>query len=134
MDRTGANLRIPRRTVLIVCSTALPAALPFVVHHWYFQEVDHQRVVSPDGQWVVVVTKQMHNFPEPVDVRLKVFENLGAGRLVLDIGIDGPDCWQDVEPDSYRIEWLTATEFRVGGRYADEDVWNSWKYDGGQWR
>ena len=50
---------------------------PFRIRYWYFREVEYHRSTSPDGQWTVVATKCMENFPEPVEVRLKIITEQG---------------------------------------------------------
>lgn len=101
--------------------------------YWYFREVEHHRVASPDGQWAVLVTKRMQNIPEPVEVRLKVVRNSGTRQVLFDENIDSPDCWEDVKPDSYRVEWISEHEFRVGGRDANEGFEIRGKFDGRSW-
>jgi hypothetical protein len=104
-----------RRWVVAACAVLVASMVPFVLYLWYFGEAEHVRIASPDGRWVVVVTKRMERFPEPVEVRLKVVQNWESPRIWLDIEFDEPDIWPDVKPDSYRVAWHRQPSSEPGG-------------------
>jgi hypothetical protein len=128
------NLRGKRRWIVsVACGLLIVCALPFCWHYWYFREVEHQRVASPDGQSEVVVTKQMNRFLGDAQVRLKIFQNSKSEVAQLVVVIDWIDVWSDAKPDSYRVEWISATEFRIGGEHPDDGFETRWSFDGQQW-
>jgi len=126
-------LRKPQLFVLFALGILTLGLIVPATRYWYFREVDHHQVTSPDGQWMVLVTKRMESFPEPVEVRLKVIRNSGLRQVVVDEDIDSPDCWEDVKPGSYRVEWISEHEFRIGGRDANEGFEIRAKFDGRTW-
>jgi hypothetical protein len=121
-----------RWLIALTCGVLVICAVPFGIRYWYFREVEHHRSTSPDGQWTVVVTKRMEDFPEPVDVRVKI-QNNEDRREWLSEKLDSPDVWSDVKPDSYRVEWVSPNEFVVGGRDPNDGFETRWKFDGQKW-
>jgi hypothetical protein len=66
------------------------------------------------------VTKQMSKFVEPVEVRLKIIQNWETPKVWIDVSLDEPDLWSDVKPESYRVSWISNSEFHLFNRQPDK--------------
>ncbi len=87
----------------------------FAAHDWYYSEVEHRRLTSPNGRLVVIITKRMVAFFKPVEIRVKVVQNGGRERTYLDVFLEERDLWGDVGLESFPIEWKSNEEFQVKG-------------------
>lgn len=122
-----------RWIVSLVCGLPVVCASILAFRYWYFRETEHHSVMSPDGRWIVVVTKRMHEFMGEMEVRLKIIENIeGQPERRLEV-LDRTDDWADIHKRSYQVRWISKTEFIVGGLYSDEDDEFGWRFNGEEW-
>jgi hypothetical protein len=119
--------------VCVVLLLAVLACIIMVCASAYYSPEVHTQAVSPDGKWIVLVTKRMEGFVEPVEVRIQVKKNWGTHRIWVDAYLAQLDLWTDAEPDSYRIEWQSDREFLVGGRWPQEKPKFRGRYSDHMW-
>jgi hypothetical protein len=120
----------------LVCVVLLLAVLACIIvlcaSAYYSPEV-HTQAVSPDGNWMVLVTKRRESFYGLTEVRIQVKQNWETPRIWVDAYLDQLDMWIDAEPDSYRIEWQSDREFLVGGRWPQEKPEFRGRYSDHMW-